>query len=162
MRAKKWDGRDVPLIEVLSDAEIICNGILQDTDNPTMFIGDNELCRLTDRAVIIDTNCDRAMGYPFAESTLFDSPVVRLERGITYYSVDHTPSYFWNAASREISKAVTPFLDVVGRGPSAWEKDETIRRAIEIQDGIVKNEKILTFQKRESCYPFRKKDPDAQ
>ena len=39
-------------------------------------------------------------------------------------------------------------------GPQAWDGDETIRRAIEIREGIVENPRILTFQGREATYPY--------
>jgi hypothetical protein len=38
-------------------------------------------------------------------------------------------------------------------GPDSWKDNETIRRAIEIQDGIIQNSKILSFQNREETYP---------
>ena len=48
---------------------------------------------------------------------------------------------------------MVPFVETVLGGPDAWEGNETIRRAIEISDGVVRNEKILTFQNREADYP---------
>ncbi len=33
-------------------------------------------------------------------------------------------------------------------GPDAWDADPTIRRAIEIRDGVVQNPAILSFQGR--------------
>jgi len=39
-------------------------------------------------------------------------------------------------------------------GPSSWAESETIQRAIEIQDGRVRNDAILTFQNRSSEYPY--------
>jgi hypothetical protein len=38
-------------------------------------------------------------------------------------------------------------------GPQAWEADQTIRRAIEIHDGVIKNPAILSFQQRSPQYP---------
>ena len=38
-------------------------------------------------------------------------------------------------------------------GPDSWEKDETIRRSIEIKNGVVQNPKILSFQNRSPDYP---------
>jgi hypothetical protein len=38
-------------------------------------------------------------------------------------------------------------------GPAAWDLDPTIRLAIEIRDGVVRNPKILSFQGRESEHP---------
>ena len=42
---------------------------------------------------------------------------------------------------------------MVMAGPDAWDADETIRRAIEIRDGRIVNEKILSFQRRSPQYP---------
>jgi hypothetical protein len=39
------------------------------------------------------------------------------------------------------------------RGPEAWEKNETLRRAVEIREGGIVNPKILSFQHREKNYP---------
>jgi alanine dehydrogenase len=72
---------------------------------------------------------------------------------INYYAVDHSPSYLWNSASWEISQALLPFLETVLDGPDAWAANETIARAIEIRDGVVRNKDVLEFQKREEAYP---------
>jgi hypothetical protein len=40
-------------------------------------------------------------------------------------------------------------------GPAGWEGSETIRRAVEIQDGVVLNPRILSFQNRQAEYPHR-------
>jgi alanine dehydrogenase len=65
----------------------------------------------------------------------------------TYYAVDHTPSYLWRSASWEISKVVVPYLEKVIGGPERWEEDETLRRAIEIKGGEIRNPKILSFKR---------------
>jgi alanine dehydrogenase len=70
-----------------------------------------------------------------------------------YYAVDHSPSYLWNSATWEISEALIPHLRTVMDGPGAWERDETIRRAIEIHDGVIRNPKILSFQRRSAEFP---------
>jgi len=67
--------------------------------------------------------------------------------------VDHTPSYLWQSASWELTRVVLPFLETVMGGPASWDQNETIRRSIEIRDGVVQNEKILSFQKRAVDYP---------
>ncbi len=73
--------------------------------------------------------------------------------GTIYYSIDYIPTYLWNVASREVSRALISFLPAITAGPDAWEKDETIRRAIEIPDGLFQNPKILSFQKRQLVFP---------
>jgi hypothetical protein len=40
-------------------------------------------------------------------------------------------------------------------GPAAWKADETIRRAIEIRDGVIQNPAVLSFQTRSPRYPHR-------
>jgi hypothetical protein len=74
---------------------------------------------------------------------------------VHYYAVDHSPSYLWDSATWEISEALIPHLRTVMSGPDRWQEGETIRRAIEIRDGVVQNPRILSFQKRELDYPHR-------
>ena len=76
--------------------------------------------------------------------------------GIHYYAVDHSPSYLWDSATWEISEALLPHLETVIGGPAAWEADETIRRAIDIRDGVIQNPKILSFQRRAKEFPHRR------
>jgi hypothetical protein len=38
-------------------------------------------------------------------------------------------------------------------GPGAWDRDRTIRRAIQIRDGVIANPKILSFQRRSAEFP---------
>jgi len=149
---EQW-GEVRPLIDDLAKADIICNGVLQDTDHPLMFVRGCQLVQLKRRCIIIDISCDRGMGFEFARPTTFEQPTFIVGDGVLYYSVDHTPTYLWAAASREISSAMIPFLPIVAGGPDAWAKDETIKRAIEIRDGHVQNPKILSFQKRQDNYP---------
>ena len=75
---------------------------------------------------------------------------------ICYYAVDHSPSLLWNSATWEISEALLPHLGTVLEGPGAWDRDQTIRRAIEIHDGLIRNPDILLFQHRAAQYPHRR------
>jgi alanine dehydrogenase len=158
MLVEDEDGARTPLVDVLSEADVIVNGILQDTEHPIMFVRQDELERLKHGALIIDVSCDEGMGFPFARPTSFEAPVFRAGR-VTYYGVDHSPSYLWRSASWELSRAVLPFVETVMGGPERWEEDETIARAIEIRAGCVLNERILSFQGRASEYPH---DPLAR
>jgi alanine dehydrogenase len=146
------DQNTTPFIEALEDADIIVNGILQDTDHPIMFVTEDQVDRLKEDSLIIDISCDEGMGFPFARPTTFKEPIFKAGKSY-YYAVDHTPSYLWNAASWEISNSLIPYLSLVMEGPERWEESETIRRAIEIKDGVVQNPKILSFQNREEAYP---------
>lgn len=154
MQVVERNAQTRPLIDVLADADIIYNGVLQDINNPMMFVQKDQVAVLKPRSLIIDVSCDEGMGFPFARPTSFEQPVFTAGNGITYYSVDHTPAYLWDAASREISRALIPYLETVMSGPEAWMKNETVRRAIEIENGEIRNANILSFQNRSAQYPY--------
>lgn len=141
------DRDSMPLIEELVDCDIIVNGILQNTDNPLMFVHEQEVSRLKRDCLIVDISCDEGMGFSFAKPTTFQEPIFSVDH-VYYYGVDHTPSYLWNAATWEISKSLIPYLPIVMGGPEKWAENETIRRAIEIRQGEIVNPKIRTFQNR--------------
>ena len=73
---------------------------------------------------------------------------MELGDGLSCYAVDHSPSLLWDSATWEISRALMPYLRTLLAGPEAWEREDTLRRAIEIRDGVVQNPKILSFQGR--------------
>ncbi|MGH1436248.1 MAG: N(5)-(carboxyethyl)ornithine synthase [Lewinella sp.] len=141
-----------PFVEELVDADIIVNGMLQDTDNPVMLVPEDQNDRLKPGCVIVDISCDEGMGFSFAKPTDFEVPMFKAGK-VFYYAVDHTPSYLWNAATWEISNSLTPYLPIIMGGGEKWQESETIRRAIEIQDGVIQNPKINSFQNRSSEYP---------
>ncbi len=146
------DGQRRPMVEVLAESDLIVNGTFQDTDNPMMFLREGEEQRLKRGALIVDISCDDKMGFPFARPTSFEEPSFTAGPS-TYYAVDHTPTYSWRAASWEISRVVVSFLDQVMAGPDGWAADETLRRSIEIRQGVIENDKILSFQHRAADYP---------
>ena len=146
------DSTTTPFYTVLQDADIIVNGILQDTDSPLMFVPEKKVSTLKKGCLIVDISCDEGMGFPFAIPTSFKKPILQFDQ-VYYYAVDHTPSYLWNASTWEISKALLPFLETVMSGSVAWEENPTILKAIEIQNGTILNPKILRFQNRSQDYP---------
>ncbi len=146
------DRMSLPLVDELAEADIIVNGILQDTDRPLMFVPEGQEDRLKQGCLIVDVSCDEGMGFSFAKPTTFADPMFKVGQ-VQYYAVDHTPSYLWNSASWEISQSLIPYLPIVMGGPERWATSETIRRAIEIQDGVIQNPKILSFQQRAAAYP---------
>jgi alanine dehydrogenase len=148
------DGSTIPFADALSDVQVIVNGTTQDIDNPRMFVSAGDAGKLMRGALIVDISCDRGMGFWCARPTTFSDPLLEAD-GRYYYSVDHTPSYYWNSASWEISKAILPFLPIVMGGPKAWEKNDTISKAVEIRNGVIQNPKILSFQNREKSYPHK-------
>ena len=146
----------VPLAEFLVQHDIIVNCVLQDTESPLMFLTEDDLPTLGAGKLVVDVSCDEGMGFSWARPTSFTEPTFVVGDNLTYYAVDHSPSYLWNSASWEISEALRPYLAAVLAGPAGWEADETIRRAIEIREGVVQNPAILSFQHRALHYPHPK------
>lgn len=143
----------VPLAAYLARFDIVVNCVLQDTGAPLMFVADGDLAAFSPGSLIIDVSCDTGMGFSWARPTSFADPMFTVDANIHYYAVDHSPSLLWNSASWEISEALLPHLRTVLGGPGAWDRDQTIRRAIEIRGGIVQNPDILSFQHRATRYP---------
>ncbi|MGW3413693.1 N(5)-(carboxyethyl)ornithine synthase [Streptomyces sp. NPDC000888] len=148
-----------PLAEYLAGFDIIVNCVLQDTDSPLMFVTDEELAQFKPGTFFVDVACDEGMGFEWARPTTFGDPMPMVGPGCHYYGVDHSPSHMWNSATWEISEALLPYLRKVMSGPTAWEADATVSKAIEIRDGIVRNPKILSFQHRTAAYPHVREIP---
>ncbi len=146
-------GSTRPFSEVLSDVQIIVNGTLQDIEHPLIFVPGDKANKLMKGTLIIDISCDEGMGFWCAKPTTFEHPMITVE-GKFYYSVDHTPSYYWDSASWEISDALLPYLPIVMKGRKAWENDKTISKAVEINGGIIQNQNIISFQNRNKEYPY--------
>ena len=142
------------LAPFLAERDVIVNCTLQDPASPLIYLTNEDLPTLRPGTLVVDVSCDEGMGFEWAVPTTFDEPMFDVGDRVHYYAVDHTPSYLWNSATWDISDAVIPFLRPVLEGPDAWEMDETISRAIEIQNGRVQNTAILDFQHRSEEYPY--------
>ena len=152
MLVVEHDGSQRALTDVISEAGIIINGTFQDPNNPIDFVLEGEKSCLKQGCLIIDVSCDEGMGFYFAKPTTFKEPMFQVEK-IDYYAVDHTPSYFWESASRSISAALVVHLPAIAAGPEEWQKNETIRKAINIDQGVIQKTDILAFQNRHVDYP---------
>lgn len=146
------DGTTHPLADLINEADVIINGTLQETDNPIHFVTESERSCLKPNGLIIDVSCDEGMGFFFAKPTTFKQPMFKHDT-TDYYAVDHTPSYLWESASRSISAALIVYLPAVVAGRDRWQQDETIRRAVAMDGGVIQNPAILSFQDREPDYP---------
>ena len=152
MLVVEHDGTEHPLIDLISESDIIVNGTFQDPDQPMMFVSKEERSCLKPGCLIIDVSCDEGMGFYFAKPTTFKNPMFKVSM-VDYYAVDHTPSYLWESATRSISAALIVHLPTVIEGHESWQQNETIRRAVNIDAGVIHNPTILSFQKRQPDYP---------
>lgn len=151
----KTEDGPVPLAPYLAENDIVVNCTLQDPNAPLTFLREDDLGAFRPGSLIVDVSIDEGMGFSWARATSFAEPLITIGDSINYYAVDHSPSLLWNSATWEISEALMPFLRTVMSGPSAWAESDTIRRAIEIERGRVRNEAILAFQHRSADYPHR-------
>ena len=145
----------VPLPRFLGEHDIIVNCVLQDTDAPLVFLTEDDLTSLTSRTIVVDVSCDEGMGFSWARPTTFAEPTFDVGTGVMYYAVDHSPSHLWRSATWENSEALLPFIRTVLGGPEAWDAHPTIRRAVEIREGVIQNPAILSFQGRAPAHPHR-------
>ena len=146
----------VPLAAYLAGFDIVVNCVLQHTDAPLMFLTGDDVAAFSPGTLIVDVSCDAGMGFSWARPTSFANPMFTVGSNIHYYAVDHSPSLLWNSATWEISEALLPYLKTVLDGPGAWDRDETIRRAIEIRAGRIQKPDILSFQHRAAQYPYQR------
>lgn len=146
------DGNECPLNDLIRESDIIINGTFQSPDDPFKFVIEEEKNCLKPGCLIIDVSCDAGMGFYFAKPTTFDNPMFKVGM-VDYYAVDHTPNYLWESASRAISAALIVHLSTVMEGRESWQESETIRRAINIDAGVIQNPTILSFQNRQPNYP---------
>ncbi len=150
------DGSERSLLDVIHESEIIVNGTYQDTDDPIDYVKEDEKSTFKPGTLIIDVSCDEGMGFYFAKPTTFKKPMIAIDT-IDYYAVDHTPSYYWESASRSISAALLVHLPSVVSGYENWNKNKTIKNAVNIKRGVVVKDSILRFQGREKNYPHELK-----
>ena len=148
------DDGPVLLAPFLAENDIVVNCTLQDPNAPLTYLRTEDLGAFRPGSLIVDVSVDEGMGFSWARPTSFAHPMFTVGETTNYYAVDHSPSLLWNSTSWEISEALMPFLRTVMEGPASWAESETIRRAIEIEGGRIRNEAILTFQGRSTEYPY--------
>ena len=151
------EGGRVPLSGFLAEHDIIVNCVLQDTAAPLTFLMEEDLALLEPGTLIVDVSCDEGMGFSWARPTSFSEPSFVVGDHVTYYAVDHSPSYLWNSATWEISEALLPYLRTVLDGPLGWGASEIITRAVEIREGVIQNGDIVSFQHRSADYPHARR-----
>lgn len=143
-------GEKTPFIDELAKADIIVNGVLQDSHHPLMFINDNEIVKFTKACLVIDISCSIGMGFSFARPTKISDPTFKIGN-IKYYAVDHTPTLLWDSATWEISNSIIPYLPYIIEQID----NKVINDAIDIKDGKILNKEIISYQNRSLVYPYK-------
>ena len=144
------NGNKRPFVDELTTADIIVNGVLQNPNNPDMFITEDDIAKFTKSCLVIDISCSSGMGFSFAHPTDFSEPIFKIGN-IIYYAVDHTPTLLWNSATWEISDSILPYLSYIVEQSD----NKVLNDATDIKDGKILNRDILTFQNRSLAYPYK-------
>ena len=147
---EKLNGDKTPFVEELAKADIIVNGVLQDSNNPVIFIKDEDVAKFTKACLVIDISCAMGMGFSFAKPTKLTDPIFKVGK-IKYYAVDHTPTLLWNSASWEISTSILPYLSYIIEET----EHKVLIDAMDIKEGKILNRDIITYQNRAKSYPYR-------
>ena len=139
---------------ILADNDIVVNCVLQDPTAPWTFLRTRTSTLFRPGSLIVDVSCDEGMGFSWARPTSFEDPtfVVGNTRPTTP-STTRRPTC--GTRRRWVnSEAILPHLRTVLSGPEAWAKDQTSARAIEIQDGEIRNPAILPSRAAERPFPM--------
>lgn len=123
--------------------DVIVNSILWDTNRTDHIIYEKDLSKMRKGALIIDVSCDAHGGIESSVPTSIENPIYKKE-GVWHYVVDHTPSLFYKTASAGISKEVCRYLDMLCTESS----NDILKKAKIIEDGIILDNRINTFQRR--------------
>ena len=106
-------------------------------------------CRPSGPATLfVDVSCDEGMGFEWARPTSLRRPDVHRRRRPALLRRRPQPVLPVELGDLGEQRGAAALPAVVAGGPTAWDADETIRRAIEIRDGRVVNPRILSFQGR--------------
>jgi alanine dehydrogenase len=130
----------------LINYDLIVNCVLQNPSEPVVFLTEKDLKDFKKKIYIIDISCDKGMGFDFAVPTSFNCPLIE-SKYFLYYAVDHTPTYYWNASSFEISGALLPYLKYILENKT-YKGNIVLEKAVDIENGIIKNKEIIKFQNR--------------
>lgn len=142
----------VPAWQVFQMADIIVNCGGQDPEDPLMYVLEKDNAKIDHHCLVIDISCDPGMGFSFLRTTQFENPTYKFG-DMTVCAVDHSPGYLWDACTWQISGEVMRYLHDIVQGMTSIMQNQTLSNAIEIQDGVVTNPKILSYQKRLAEYP---------
>jgi len=139
-----YDRRTIGLLRSeLGRYDVIVNGILWDVFRTDHLVYRSDLCRMRPGSMIVDISCDDHMGIETCRATTIDDPVY-LEECVLHYAVTHTSALLYKAASRAISEVVCRFVEGLVSGVG----DPILRQATIIENGVIRDERIMRFQGR--------------
>lgn len=139
--------------ETLDKHDLVINAFLQDTRRPCLFLADREPSFVSKPRLLLDLSADDRMGFTFSRPTSMSAPMRKIADAY-YYAVPNTPTRFWRTLSRILSRQICAFLPEFAS--PAMPLSEIFMRATDIQNGTIRHEEIIAFQRRESAFPHQR------
>lgn len=133
--------------KMLSNYDVLVNCVLWDTDRTDRLIYREDLKRLHPGTMIIDVSCDPHLEIETSHPTTIDDPVYIVD-GIIHYAVDNTPAMYPYTVSKILSQRFSGYVDSLVTG----DYPENILDAIDIEDGVIKNDSIRRFRKARGVF----------
>lgn len=131
------------LRENLYKYDLIVNCVLWDVKRRDHIIYQEDLKKMKKDSMIIDISCDEKGAIETSHPTTIDNPVYVLDN-IIHYSVDHTPSIFYQTFSLECSKIIIDYInDLIEE-----KENEVLHKATIIENGKILDQKINDYQER--------------
>lgn len=131
------------IAEELENYDVLVNAILWDTKRDDHIVYKTDLKKMKAGALIIDISCDRHGAIETTIPTTITDPIYQIEK-VVHYAVDHTPSLFYKSISNSLSTIVAEYLPQLLS--SSYE--DIINNALIIKDGVILDQRINDFQKR--------------
>ncbi len=135
--------------------DIVVNAVLWDVTRTDHILYFEDLKRMRPGSMIIDISCDSHMGIESSKSTTIGDPIYMCEE-ILHYAVDHVPALFPLSATDAISKVVALYVDQIVE----LNHGICLRNATVIEEGTIRDERILRFQNRALTCRQRKSGHD--
>lgn len=141
-----YDRRTEKLLrDEIKNYDVIVNCILWNIYRKDHIIYKKDLSRMKRPSLIIDVSCDRAGGIETSIPTTIDNPVYMVD-DVLHYVVDHTPSLISYSVTKAIGNELIKYIDDMIE--EKIENNKTLEKAIIIENGIIRDQRIIDFQKR--------------
>ena len=143
-KVQQYDRRTESLLrDEIGKYDVIVNCILWDVLRTDHIIAHDDLKRMKNNSMIIDVSCDRNGAVETCVPTTIEAPTYMVD-GVLHYAVDHTPKLFYKTFSYDNSALIWPYIDMLVRS----ESNQILKMALIIENGHIKDEKIIKFQGR--------------
>lgn len=133
-KIKIYNRKNSPFLrKEIGEFDIIVNAVKWDFNSSQRLIYRKDLKNMKKGAMIIDITCNKNLEIETSHPKTIKNPIYYVD-GIMHYAVENIASLFWIDASRSISTALIPYIDIL-----IGEKfSQIIEKATIIKDGNIK------------------------